>query len=80
MSIACCEPLVMRMLSGEIWNAPAESRWAIPKGARLGLYDVALKRGGDRDARRWASGSFRVEAFSVPLVDARLSGPAIRCR
>jgi uncharacterized protein YfaS (alpha-2-macroglobulin family) len=49
-----------------------ESRWQIPKTAALGLYDVALQRGDTR----LASGSFRVEAFRVPLVDARLSGPS----
>jgi hypothetical protein len=50
----------------------AESSWTVPATAPLGLYDVALQRG----QRRWGSGSFRVEAFRVPLVDARLSGPA----
>lgn len=50
----------------------AESRWPVPSAAKLGLYDVALQRG----QRRWGSGSFRVEAFRVPLVDARLSAPA----
>ncbi|MDE2369835.1 MAG: alpha-2-macroglobulin [Burkholderiales bacterium] len=50
----------------------AESRWTIPAQAALGSYDVALARG----ERRWGSGSFRVEDFRVPLVDARLAGPA----
>ena len=50
----------------------AESQWAIPKNAALGLYDVTLLRGD----RRLSSGSLRVEAFRVPLVDARLSAPA----
>jgi uncharacterized protein YfaS (alpha-2-macroglobulin family) len=50
----------------------AESQWTIPANARLGLYDVTLRRG----ERRLAAGSFRVEAFRVPLVDARLSAPA----
>ena len=49
----------------------AESRWLIPKTATLGSYDVVLKRG----TKRLASGSFRVEAFRVPLVDARLTAP-----
>lgn len=56
------------------WPAGARSAlgtWTIPRSAALGLYDVALRRGD----RRLASGSFRVEAFRVPLVDARLSGP-----
>lgn len=50
----------------------SESRWDIPKTAKLGAYDVALKRG----EQRLASGSFRVEAFRVPLVDARLNAPS----
>ncbi len=50
----------------------AESRWPVPRTAKLGLYEVALRRG----AQRWPSGSLRVEEFRVPLVDARLSGPA----
>jgi hypothetical protein len=49
----------------------SESRWPIPQTAALGLYDVTLKRGD----RRWPSGRLRVEAFRVPLVDARLQGP-----
>ena len=50
----------------------AESQWAIPKNAALGLYDVSLLRGD----KRISSGSFRVEAFRIPLVDARLTGPS----
>jgi hypothetical protein len=50
----------------------AETVWTVPATAALGLYDVALRRG----AQRLGSGSFRVEAFRVPLVDARLTGPA----
>lgn len=49
----------------------SESRWAIPATAKLGLYDVVLQQGD----KRWRSGSIRVEAFRVPLLDARLSGP-----
>jgi len=49
----------------------AESQWPIPKQAPLGLYDVSLRRG----ELRLAAGSLRVEAFRVPLVDARLAGP-----
>ena len=50
----------------------AEHRWTVPATAPLGLYEVALQKG----ERRLASGRFRVEAFRVPLVDARLTGPA----
>ncbi|MFO1292233.1 MAG: MG2 domain-containing protein [Rubrivivax sp.] len=49
----------------------AESRWAVPPTAPLGLYEVALQRG----EQRLASGRVRVEAFRVPLVDARLAAP-----
>jgi uncharacterized protein YfaS (alpha-2-macroglobulin family) len=49
----------------------AESRWQTPKTAVLGAYDLALRRGN----KRWSSGSLRIEAFRVPLVDARLSAP-----
>jgi uncharacterized protein YfaS (alpha-2-macroglobulin family) len=50
----------------------AESSWAIPKNATLGAYEVALQRGD----QRLPSGSLRVEAFRVPLLDARLAGPS----
>ena len=50
----------------------AHSQWPIPPNAALGSYDVALRRGD----QRLASGSVRVEAFRVPLVDARLTGPS----
>lgn len=62
------------------WNAArsAVSSWAIPASAKLGVYDVVLERDGvdERQRRRWDSGSFRVEEFRLPLVDARVSGPA----
>jgi uncharacterized protein YfaS (alpha-2-macroglobulin family) len=58
----------------------ATSTWRIPDSARLGMYDVLLERGEPGDARgghrSWHSGSFRVEEFRLPLVDARLAGPA----
>ncbi|MBL8289676.1 MAG: alpha-2-macroglobulin [Rubrivivax sp.] len=57
------------------WNGQparsAQSRWAIPKNAALGLYDVVLKRGD----KALAAGTFRVEDFRVPLTDARLAAP-----
>lgn len=52
------------------------SQWTVPATARLGLYDVVLEQarpGGD--ARSHPSGSFRVEAFRVPLALATLAGP-----
>jgi hypothetical protein len=50
----------------------AESRWVIPRNAPLGQWEVTLRKGD----KRYDSGSLRVEAFRVPLVDARLSGPS----
>lgn len=66
------------------WNGvrSATSTWAIPAGARLGRYEVWLERrapatvAGPAPARErtWA-GEFRVEAFRVPLIEARLVPP-----
>ena len=50
----------------------AESRWVIPRNAPLGRWEVTLRKGD----KRYDGGSLRVEAFRVPLVDARLSGPS----
>lgn len=60
------------------WNGTrsATSTWNIPPAARLGVYEVQLElpaKNGQR--RRIGSGSFRVEEFRLPLIDARLSGP-----
>jgi uncharacterized protein YfaS (alpha-2-macroglobulin family) len=65
----------------------ALTTWNIPPAAKLGVYEVVLEReapagsksaGDDEERRRertWSSGSFRVEEFRLPLVDARVSGP-----
>lgn len=62
------------------WNGTrsASSRWNIPPAAKLGVYEVVLEReNGKSETGRssWSSGSFRVEEFRLPLVDARVSGP-----
>ncbi|MGZ5689413.1 MAG: MG2 domain-containing protein, partial [Caldimonas sp.] len=70
------------------WNGGGRSAvttWSIPPAAKLGVYEVSLERepaggtgsgeGGEERPRSWTSGSFRVEEFRLPLVDARLSGP-----
>jgi len=56
------------------WNASgtAESRWEVPKEAKLGVYTVAFELGRHR---RIQSGSFRVEAFRVPTMKALIQGP-----
>ena len=64
----------------------AHMAWNIPPAAKLGVYEVVLERedaagsasAGDEEGQRqrtWTSGSFRVEEFRLPLVDARISGP-----
>ncbi|CAN7595113.1 alpha-2-macroglobulin family protein [Rhizobacter sp. LjRoot28] len=55
----------------------AASTWNVPSNAKLGVYQVQLERDrtGNRQEASWSTGSFRVEEFRVPLVDARLSGP-----
>ncbi len=63
-----------------VWNGTrhALSSWNIPPAAKLGTYEVVLERTGANERQRasWVSGSFRVEEFRLPLVDARLSAPA----
>ncbi len=56
------------------WQAGrfAASQWQIPPDAKLGAYHIELRRGEDKT---WVSGSFRVEEFRVPLVDARINVP-----
>ncbi|MFT3821918.1 MAG: MG2 domain-containing protein [Rubrivivax sp.] len=71
--------------SGESFTQPltwtgsrsALSSWTIPAAAKLGEYRVQLENPQAPAARRrsWDSGSFRVEEFRVPLIDARLSPP-----
>jgi hypothetical protein len=66
---------VTHLASGDTVTLPyqAAMTWKIPPNAKQGVYDVTLKR---RDGPAWSSGQFRVEAFKVPLVDARLQAPA----
>ena len=55
----------------------ATASWNIPPAAKLGRYRVVLQRkaADAKDQREWDSGDFRVEAFRVPLVDARVVPP-----
>lgn len=75
-----------------LWDASgiAENEWAIPKGAKLGVYNVVLERkprpapkgsgeeaGEPRDyGRTWIAGQFRVEEFRVPLMRGTIRLPA----
>lgn len=64
----------------------AESSWEVPRQAKLGMYELILRReppeeeGQDEFAnsrfREWTTGSFRVEEFRVPLMRASLQGPS----
>ena len=53
----------------------AESQFAIPPAAKLGAYEVRL--GGGSAERNFASGSFRVEEFRLPVLEGRIA-PADR--
>lgn len=59
------------------WSAQQQalSTWAIPKEAKLGVYDISMEGHGPTGLRTLSSGQFRVEEFRLPMVDARLSGP-----
>lgn len=63
-----------------VWKGgrSSTSSWHIPPTARLGSYRVTLDNPRLPDSKRQVvdSGSFRVEEFRVPLVDARLVAPA----
>jgi uncharacterized protein YfaS (alpha-2-macroglobulin family) len=56
------------------WDAAgtAESAWAVPTDAKLGLYQVELRGGKQRGL---ASGSFRVEEFRIPTMKALVQPP-----
>lgn len=55
------------------WRAGryAETTFDIPADAKLGVYNVMLTDG----RRVWNTGSFRVEAFRLPVMTGRIVGP-----
>ena len=59
----------------------AANAWNIPPAAKLGRYRVLLLRPAVEGAanavrqHEWHSGTFRIEEFRVPLVDARVVAP-----
>jgi uncharacterized protein YfaS (alpha-2-macroglobulin family) len=66
------------------WNGQgsAESFWSIPKGAKLGRYQVVLMwrpagQGTNETSSEdeWLSGEFRLEEFRVPLMRALIQPP-----
>ncbi len=56
-------------------HGSASAQWAIPATAKLGSYQISLGREGDSQQQWWSS-EFRVEAFRLPVLDARMSPPA----
>jgi alpha-2-macroglobulin len=52
----------------------AENTFAIPQGAKLGVYEVALQGGRNLEGG-FSTGAFRVEEFRLPVLEGRV-GPA----
>lgn len=50
----------------------AQSSFAIPPAAKLGVYEVELRSDGTR-GRSFSSGSFRVEEFRLPVLEGRIA-------
>jgi uncharacterized protein YfaS (alpha-2-macroglobulin family) len=60
-------------------DGSALSEWAIPKDAKLGVYEIALLHvppGPDEPPVLFSSGRFRVEEFRLPLLTGALQPPA----
>ena len=63
------QPLVWRKTA--TGGQSAESSFAVPQAAKLGVYEVEL-RGLERE-RSFTSGQFRVEEFRLPVLEGRIS-------
>ena len=63
------QPLVWRKTA--TGGQSGESTFAIPPGAKLGVYEVEL-RGGER-SRSFTTGQFRVEEFRLPVLEGRIT-------
>ncbi|MCW5653832.1 MG2 domain-containing protein [Hydrogenophaga sp.] len=50
----------------------AENTFAVPPGAKLGVYQVMLRQAGE-GTRTYDTGSFRVEEFRLPVLEGRIS-------
>ncbi len=72
---------IVHLGSGQEYSLPlaldgggiGESRWEIPRDAKLGGYRVTLEGAGDL---RYDTGAFRVEQFRLPTMKAVLQPPA----
>ncbi|MBI2770044.1 MAG: alpha-2-macroglobulin [Burkholderiales bacterium] len=51
----------------------AESTFQIPPAAKLGQYEVVLRRGEKDGGRSASSGGFRVEEFRLPVLEGRVT-------
>ncbi len=63
------QPLVWRTTA--TGGQSSESTFAIPPGAKLGVYELEL-RGSDQD-RSFTTGQFRVEEFRLPVLEGRIT-------
>ena len=63
------QPLIWRKTA--TGGQSAESSFAVPQAARLGVYEVEL-RGLERE-RSFTSGQFRVEEFRLPVLEGQIS-------
>ncbi len=78
------QPLVWRKTA--TGGLSAESTWAIPPAAKLGVYEITLSNGDSKSdrGRNWQSGSFRVEEFRLPVMQGRVAvadkGPLVDAR
>ena len=66
------QPLVWRKKA--TGGTSAESTFAVPPAAKLGVYEVELRGSGGGD-RSFGSGQFRVEEFRLPVLEGRV-GPS----
>ena len=64
------QPLAWR--STATGGLSAQSSFAVPPAAKLGVYQVALRSDGD-SSRSFDSGQFRVEEFRLPVLQGRIT-------
>ncbi|RIL01931.1 MAG: alpha-2-macroglobulin [Proteobacteria bacterium] len=76
------QALIRHVGSDDSWELPvafengsALGEWTIPKTAKLGHYEVSLRRADGGWIGEGASGAFRVEAFRVPLMRGVVQPP-----
>ncbi|WP_298209793.1 Ig-like domain-containing alpha-2-macroglobulin family protein [Acidovorax sp.] len=65
------QPLAWRRTAGG--GLSAQSSFAVPPAAKLGVYQVELRSDADRHRRSFNSGEFRVEEFRLPVLEGRIT-------